>query len=154
MASHDGSARDAPGGRVAIVLPGGGARGAYEVGALSVLLPELERRGEKPTIFCGTSVGAINAAYLGSVAHEAASDQVHRGLEHWRALSKGDIIRTVVGPGLPRTLLRFAGDVLEVPGCAWPACSTPRRCAARSTGSSTGRAWSATVATAATTPSA
>jgi NTE family protein len=28
--------------RVAIVLPGGGARGAYEVGALSVLLPILE----------------------------------------------------------------------------------------------------------------
>ena len=55
--------------RVALVLPGGGARGAYEVGALSVLLPELERRGEMPTIFCGTSVGAINAAFLGSVAH-------------------------------------------------------------------------------------
>ncbi|MGX6449402.1 patatin-like phospholipase family protein [Patulibacter sp. S7RM1-6] len=116
MAPHDGSARDAPGARVAIVLPGGGARGAYEVGALSVLLPELERRGERPTIFCGTSVGAINAAYLGSVAHEPAAEQVHRGLEHWRALSKGDIIRSVVGPNLPRTLLRFAGDVLEVPG--------------------------------------
>src|SRR5262249_17723051 len=33
-------------GRVALVLPGGGARGAYEVGALSVLLPALEARGE------------------------------------------------------------------------------------------------------------
>lgn len=103
-------------GRVALVLPGGGARGAYEVGALAVLLPELERRGEKPTIFCGTSVGAINAAYLGSVAHLPAAEQVEQGLRHWRALRKNDVIRRVVGPGLPRTLARFVGDVLEVPG--------------------------------------
>ena len=45
------------------VLPGGGARGAYEAGALSVLLPLLEQRGEDPVILCGTSVGAINAAW-------------------------------------------------------------------------------------------
>jgi NTE family protein len=102
--------------RVALVLPGGGARGAYEVGALSVLLPELERRGEMPTIFCGTSVGAINAAFLGSVAHLPADEQVRIGLEHWRALSKKDIIRSVVGLGLPRTVLRLVGDMLEVPG--------------------------------------
>jgi NTE family protein len=39
---------------VALVLSGGGARGAYEVGALSVLLPELEGRGEQPRIVVGT----------------------------------------------------------------------------------------------------
>ena len=48
--------------RVAIVLSGGGARGAYEIGALSVLLPALEARGERPRIIVGTSVGAFNAA--------------------------------------------------------------------------------------------
>ena len=36
-------------GRVAIVLPGGGARGAYEVGALSVLLPELSAAARRST---------------------------------------------------------------------------------------------------------
>ncbi|MBA2763334.1 MAG: patatin-like phospholipase family protein, partial [Thermoleophilaceae bacterium] len=37
----------------ALVLPGGGARGAYEVGALTVLLPALEQRGERVTLLCG-----------------------------------------------------------------------------------------------------
>lgn len=125
MSSVDESG-DAPDKRIAVVLPGGGARGAYEVGALSVLLPELERRGEKPTIFCGTSVGAINAAYLGSVAHLPADEQVRQGLEHWHAISKKDIIRSVVGPGLPRTALRLIGDMLEVPGVRLAGLMDPR----------------------------
>ncbi len=53
--------------RLAIVLSGGGARGAYEVGVLSYLFDELTRargRGLQVDIVCGTSVGAINSAYL------------------------------------------------------------------------------------------
>ena len=50
-------------GRVGLVLAGGGARCSYEIGALSVLLPALRGR-ERPQIIVGTSVGAINAAYL------------------------------------------------------------------------------------------
>jgi NTE family protein len=38
------------------VLSGGGARGAYEAGALSVLLPVLEERGERPRILVGTKL--------------------------------------------------------------------------------------------------
>lgn len=46
----------------ALVLSGGGARGAFEVGALEylVLREKLDFR-----IFIGTSVGALNAAFLG-----------------------------------------------------------------------------------------
>src|SRR3954470_24491392 len=84
--------------RVAVVLPGGGARGAYEVGALSVLLPLLEARGERPVILCGTSVGALNAAALGGTADPPAAEAVASLEEQWRGLRKGDVIRPVVGP--------------------------------------------------------
>jgi len=39
--------------RIGLVISGGGARGAYEAGVLSVLLPALERRGERVSIFGG-----------------------------------------------------------------------------------------------------
>ena len=58
--------------RVAMILSGGGARGAYEVGVLSYVLDGFARvRGAPPRIdiLCGTSVGAINACYL--AAHMA-----------------------------------------------------------------------------------
>jgi NTE family protein len=54
--------------RVGLVLSGGGARGAYEVGALSVLLPALEEAGQRPRVVVGTSVGALNAAFLAANA--------------------------------------------------------------------------------------
>lgn len=53
--------------RTAMILSGGGARGAYEVGVLWYVFDDLTRmRGGPPRIdvLCGTSVGAINACYL------------------------------------------------------------------------------------------
>jgi NTE family protein len=53
--------------RVAMILSGGGARGAYEVGVLWYIFDDLTRiLGGPPRIdiLCGTSVGAINACYL------------------------------------------------------------------------------------------
>lgn len=46
----------------ALVLSGGGARGAYQAGVLRYL----EEIGWRPDIICGTSVGAINACAIGS----------------------------------------------------------------------------------------
>jgi NTE family protein len=60
-------------GRVALVLAGGAARGAYEVGVVQYILRELPRTlgHEVPLdILCGTSVGAINACLLAAHAHE------------------------------------------------------------------------------------
>ncbi|MDX8152139.1 patatin-like phospholipase family protein [Patulibacter brassicae] len=102
--------------RIAVVLPGGGARGAYEVGALSVLAPALAARGERPAIACGTSVGAINAAFLASVAHLPLADQAALAQETWRSMRKDDVIRPVLGPSLLTSGLRAVGEVLQVPG--------------------------------------
>ncbi len=57
----------------AIVLSGGGARGAYEAGVLRFILDELPgRTGITPDfeIVSGTSVGAIHACFLAATADE------------------------------------------------------------------------------------
>jgi len=46
----------------ALILSGGGARGAFEVGVMKYL----DEMNWKPDLICGTSVGAINAAAYGS----------------------------------------------------------------------------------------
>jgi NTE family protein len=48
--------------RRAVVLSGGGGRGAYHVGVLTYL----ENAGWKPDMIVGTSIGAVNAVALGS----------------------------------------------------------------------------------------
>lgn len=108
-------AESAPG-KTALVLAGGGARGAYEAGALSVLLPELDRRGERPSLYVGTSVGALNAAYLASL-HDAPVEEAAEGmLALWRDLRKGDVIRPIIGRSGPLSALRYAGQLAGVPG--------------------------------------
>ncbi len=56
----------------ALILSGGGARGAYEAGILhyirTMLPPKL--RAVNLDVLCGSSVGAINASYLASMAHD------------------------------------------------------------------------------------
>jgi NTE family protein len=84
-----------PGARTGIVLSGGGARGAYQVGVVRGILDVLGSTGNETTPFsvlCGTSVGAINAAYF--AAHAEASDLAIDGLvEAWRSLRLSDHLR-------------------------------------------------------------
>lgn len=55
--------------RLALVLPGGGARAAYQVGVLKALAEILPRRAPNPfAILSGTSAGAISAVVLASRA--------------------------------------------------------------------------------------
>jgi NTE family protein len=102
--------------QIGLVLPGGGARGAYEAGALSVLIPALEARGEHVEIVCGTSVGGINAAVVAAVAGLPASEQAATFLDHWGSVRKGNVMSPVIGIGTGLGLLRLAGEVLELPG--------------------------------------
>src|SRR5580704_2054925 len=56
----------------ALVLSGGGARGAYEAGVLRYIRDELPPRVRPHVRFevlCGTSVGAINCCYLAATSH-------------------------------------------------------------------------------------
>jgi NTE family protein len=85
-------------GGVALVLAGGGARGAYEVGALSVLLPALERRGERVEVFVGTSVGAINCAFLAATAGEGVARSLEQGRELWSELAWDEVLRPLLSP--------------------------------------------------------
>jgi NTE family protein len=57
--------------RKALVLPGAGARGAYQVGVLKAIAGILPEHAPNPfSAICGTSAGAINAAVLaGRAAH-------------------------------------------------------------------------------------
>ena len=78
--------------KVAVVLSGAGARGAYEAGALSVLLPILKKNGETIRIVVGTSVGALNAALLANVVNE--SDAAELLVQRWCELKTKDVIHT------------------------------------------------------------
>jgi NTE family protein len=110
------TASSTPGGarRLAMILSGGGARGAYEVGVLSYVFDDLTRvRGGPPRIdiLSGTSVGAINACYV--AAHLADPVLGARRLVHlWEELE----LRTVLGfgvkqvLGIPRLLLGGGGE--------------------------------------------
>lgn len=54
---------------IGLVLPGGGARGAYQVGVLRAISELLPRRNSNPfAVLSGTSAGAISAAVLASRA--------------------------------------------------------------------------------------
>src|SRR5256886_117753 len=99
---------------LALVLSGGGARGAYEVGVLRYVLGKLiPRLGDsaRPRIFSGTSVGAINACAV-AAHHDLPDFAVGQLAERWRQLSLEHIFRlgwSDLG-GLMRWILGSARD--------------------------------------------
>lgn len=79
----------------ALVLSGGGARGAFQVGVWKYLL----EKGWDPDLICGTSVGAVNAVAIGS-------DMPLEKLMHiWKTLNHRKAYRL--------RLLRFLGAALS-----------------------------------------
>jgi NTE family protein len=96
--------------KTGLVLTGGGARAAYQVGAIRALSEILPREQSPFQVICGTSAGAINAAYLASHAHEwkAASDGL---FALWSRLKLNDIYRTD-GISLSRISVAWISRVL------------------------------------------
>jgi NTE family protein len=77
--------------RIALVLSGGGALGAYQAGAYAAL----EKCGVRPNWIAGTAIGAINAAIIaGNLPHE----RVLRLRHFWRELSRRSAGRRRHGP--------------------------------------------------------
>jgi len=74
----------------ALVLSGGGAKGAYQVGVLRHLLADLHEQYE---VVCGVSVGALNASFLAQypIGNEVASYNDIREL--WESLSTRSIYK-------------------------------------------------------------
>jgi NTE family protein len=107
-------------GPVGLVLSGGGARGAYEFGALSALAPVLERRGERPHIIVGTSAGALNAAYLGAGADRDLVSVVDAGCQLWEELRYGDVLGPLMSARALRTVLRFGLEFADFPVACVP----------------------------------
>jgi NTE family protein len=101
--------------RVAVVVAGAGARGGYEAGVLSVLLPQLEAAGAVPTLFVGTSAGAINSALCAAGAHLTAAEQGEAALKVWRNLHTHDVFRSPLKTGLG-TAGSWAGQLMRIPG--------------------------------------
>jgi NTE family protein len=82
--------------RLALVLAGGAARGAYEVGVVDYVVREVARslgRDIRFDIVCGTSVGALNACGLAAYADQGRG-AVERLSEVWHKLEIGDLVRT------------------------------------------------------------
>ena len=107
--------------KAALVLTGGGARAAYQVGVLGALR-ELwgHREGNPFPILCGTSAGAINAVALATYAHDF-SLAVRKVAWIWRHFHVDQVYRADAA-SLLATGARWGGALLT----GWLVRQTPR----------------------------
>lgn len=98
--------------RTALVLSGGGARAAYQVGVLKAVCELLPDQKALPfPIICGTSAGAINACVLACYASRFRIGM--RRLEHvWANFHANHIYRSDF-LGMSANSLRWLGTVLR-----------------------------------------
>jgi NTE family protein len=81
-----------------LILSGGGARGAYEVGILEYIFSEFaDAQGKAPQVdlISGTSVGAVNGAFIASTIED-----IHTGMKHLVSLWTNLELPHVLGFGL------------------------------------------------------
>lgn len=99
--------------KLALVLSGGGARGAFQAGALVELLEYFERTGKRINILSGTSVGALNGMTIAQATTlGAAADEIEY---QWKRLTNDDVYN-VRGWEIFKLFLKFATHRIE----KWP----------------------------------
>ncbi len=92
-----------------LVLTGGGARGAYQAGALLALAELAPGRTLPFAVLAGSSAGSINAAYLASRA-DAFPDATRELADLWASLEPHDVFRTDT-PTLAKTAADWLTDL-------------------------------------------
>lgn len=102
--------------RAALILTGGGARAAYQVGVLKAIAEFLPRNAHCPfPIICGTSAGALNAATLAVNA-----GNFRKGVQYltntWKNFHAYQIYRTDVVGVFNNSMLWLVGVVLNMIG--------------------------------------
>jgi NTE family protein len=98
--------------KIGFVLSGGGSRGAYEAGIIHYLRTDLARRLGRHVpidIVSGTSVGAINAAFLASTMGDPDS-QAQQIVAGWRALQLEELISLKASDILRGVRLLLGGE--------------------------------------------
>jgi NTE family protein len=97
--------------RVALILTGGGARAAYQVGVLKAIAEFLPKRAHNPfEIICGTSAGALNAATL-AVNAQSFRKGVQYLMNTWKNFHASQVYRTDAAGVFNNTVLWLAGVV-------------------------------------------
>ncbi|MDF1762031.1 MAG: patatin-like phospholipase family protein, partial [Oleibacter sp.] len=97
--------------KTGLILSGGGARAAYQVGVLKAIYESLPRNTRNPfDIISGTSAGAINGVAVASYA-----EHYKIGIKHleriWMQFSCDQIYRTDFS-GVSYSLMRFVRSLL------------------------------------------
>ncbi|MGE5626361.1 MAG: patatin-like phospholipase family protein [Bacillota bacterium] len=90
--------------KVGLVLPGGGARAAYQVGVMKALAEMLPQDAPSPfSVISGTSAGAINAAMLASHAQNFRHGVAY--LDHlWSSLRSERVFKTGIGTAVKTSM--------------------------------------------------
>lgn len=100
---------------VGLVVAGAAARGAYEAGALSVLIPELAGQGKRPTVMVGSSAGGINALLLAQYSDLEAQEAVAKVVAVWSQLELANVI-SLSWPTALGTGVRYLAESFGIPG--------------------------------------
>ena len=98
------------------MLAGGGARGAYEAGALAALAPALSESDQTPDIIVGTSIGALNGSFLAARAHEPLETAAAAARDMWLELDWCDALRPLASPSELGRLLGAGAMFAKLPG--------------------------------------